>query len=208
MLNHKSINRIVIGLLILGGLFLSQGLQVVSSHTKFSGQQGRAPSKAIVKEMAPTELGHLGHLDYLNGFRNRKFGTDISQFQDLTLLKDNGSQKTYASKTEQLKVGEGTLQSINYIFYKNRFMGVMLTAHGEDNRQYIYQVFVTAFGNGIRPPVANGYEEYFWTGKTTNARLTMRGRDDLELWIGSNSIQEEYDKEVKEKVLEAAAKSF
>lgn len=202
MSNHRSTNRMVIGVMILGGLFLSHSLQVVY------GQQGQASTNTVMKEMPPHEMGHLGHLDYLNGFRGRKFGTDLSQFQDLMLIKDNGSQKTYSSKTEPLKIGDGTLQSINYIFYKNKFMGVLLTANGEENRRYIYQVFVTAFGSGVRPPNTNDYEEYFWTGKTANARLTMKGKDDLAIWIGSNALQEEYDKELREKVLQAATTGF
>ncbi len=208
MTSHRLINRTALGLLIVGGLFAaSHTLHSGSAFAKVSGH-GQTPPNAVMKEMAPTELGHIGHLDYLNGFRSRKFGADISQFQDLTLLKDKGAQKTYESKTESLEIGEGVAQSINYIFYKNKFMGVQLTAQGEENRHYIYQVFVAAFGNGIKPPTSKDNDEYFWTGKTANARLVMNGKGEMKLWIGSNSLQEEYEKEFREKVLQAATKSF
>lgn len=207
MTSYRLINRTVIGLLTVSGLFLSHGLDSVSAFSS-PGGQGQNPPPAVIKEMAPSELGHIGHLDYLNGFRNRKFGTDISQFQGLTLLKDNGTQKIYSSNPEKLEVGDGHLHSINYIFYKDKFMGVMLTARGEENRRYIYGVFVAAFGNGKKPPTSEDGGEYFWTGRTTSARLVMKGQEDMQLWIGSNSLQAEYDKEVREKVLQAAAQSF
>lgn len=158
--------------------------------------------------MPPSELGHIGHLDFINGFRGKKFGSDISEFPDLTLLKDNGAQKAYSSSKEPLTLDQAHLQSINYMFYNGKFMGVLMTSSGEENCEYVYRVFVTAFGNGIRPPAPDGLQEYFWTGKVANAHIIFRGSDRLELWIGNNEIQNERDKILKDKLLRAAYSSF
>lgn len=166
------------------------------------------PTATARKTMPPSELGHIGHLDFINGFRGKKFGSDISEFPDLTLLKDNGAQKAYSSSKEPLTLDQAHLQSINYMFYNGKFMGVLMTSSGEENCEYVYRVFVTAFGNGIRPPAPDGLQEYFWTGKVANAHIIFRGSDRLELWIGNNEIQNERDKILKDKLLRAAYSSF
>lgn len=202
MTKLRLVNAIAIRLLILSGLlFVSQSLQTVRA-------QVRATANSTIKNLPPEKIGHIGHLDYVNGFRGRKFGTDIGQFKDLILVKDSGSEKAYSSKDEKFEMGDGIFQSINYTFYKDKFMGVLLSAKGEQNCQYIYQVFVTAFGNGKKPDNDINKGEYFWAGRTAAARLSFKSPDYLELWIGNIQLQAEHDKEYGNKLLEAAAKAF
>ena len=60
MPNHRLINKIAVGVLTLGGFLFSHSLQAVSAFAKLSGK-GQAPSSVVMKEMAPSELGHIGH---------------------------------------------------------------------------------------------------------------------------------------------------
>jgi hypothetical protein len=202
---NVSWRTIAIALLMLCGFVIANIVPDNSLAAPKGRQTGRVKASLVLE---PSQIGHIGHLDYLNGFRGRKFGSDISEFTDLKLLRDNGAEKAYFSATDDLEMDQAKLQSINYTFYNGKFMGVLMTSKGLESCEYIYRVFVTAFGSGIRPPAVNGREDYFWTGKVANAHITLRGADNLELWIGNNRIQEDRDKELRDRLVQTAIKSF
>jgi len=130
-----------------------------------------------------------------DGFRGIKWGTDISvnQQEMYQLDMDKGEMEEFyvrinskgsitgENKEEAVKkrvveyiegkdqetVGEAKVDTIIYIYYKNKFSGVLLNTHGDENRNLLIKTFITLFGY---PSVHIG-SEYEWRGDESTIRI-------------------------------------
>lgn len=208
-------------------LFLKKLLVAVSAATlaaalAFAQDKPAAPAKKaaaahpVVKEPAENEMGHVHYLDYRNGFRGVKFGSPSSAIPGLTLVKEqHGSMKIYQKSDDMLNIGSCQLDKILYHFVDDKFMGVSLFPKDIDDGQALRQIFEIAFGNGAtgKPHADSGEhhqhaDEFFWTGKVANARITYTDAHQAEAWIGNNELQEAYGKVQKKSAEDAAATLF
>lgn len=192
--------------------------------TQSMNSQSNAPAKAqdkgathpVTKEPAENERGHVHYLDYRNGFRGVKFGTPLSSFQGLELIRDTGATKIYRKANDDLRIGEAQLEQIRYHFVDDKLMGVSLFTKDESDGQALRVVFELAYGNGIPQKPQPGGEgtshafhahEFLWKGKIANARLTFGDNHESESWIGNNELQDRCG-QLQKTIAEAAAASL
>jgi hypothetical protein len=205
------------------GLFLATSVGLLISPTMNSQAtasakpQDKVAAHPVTKEPAENERGHVHYLDYRNGFRGVKFGTPVSSFQGLELIRDTGATKIYRKTNDDLKIGEAQLEQIRYHFADDKFMGVSLFTKDESDGQALLVVFQLAYGNGIpQKPQPGGVgtshashaHEFLWKGKVANARLTFISENhETESWIGNNELQDPCG-QLQKKIAEAAAASL
>jgi hypothetical protein len=196
------------------GLFLTPTMN--SQATAPAKSQDKAAVHPVTKEPAENERGHVHYLDYRNGFRGVKFGTPVSSFQGLELIRDSGATKIYRKANDDLKIGEAQLEQIRYHFVDDKFMGVSLFTKEESDGEALLTVFELAYGNGIPQKPHHGgqnsnhtthADEFLWKGKVANARFTFAENHEAESWIGNNALQDQCG-QLQKKIAEAAAASL
>jgi hypothetical protein len=121
------------------------------------------PSKRSGPAQQPTKL------DTLTGFRDQKFGTPFSEFQGLTVEKDEGDVKLYSKKDDQLVLGPARLQAIVYYFFQDKFYAVSLHTEDRADTLDLLRVAVSAFGPGSQESNAKDELDQSWLGKNAEA---------------------------------------
>lgn len=157
----------------------------------------------VTARLPPEEIGHIGHLDYVNGFRGIKFGTEVSAVSGLRLLKEFGPLKVYAREQESLSLGNGEASNIVYRFLNGKFMDVGVFASGRDNEVALKQLVEMAYGAGVHS--ASTPDGLYWRGQKANGRMVVKNQSaETEFWLGSNALQDEYEQYLKGRVRDAA----
>src|SRR3984957_16671367 len=100
-----------------------------------TGSLGKQPNQ----KAAPTPE-QTTKLDTTTGFRGQNFGTTFSQFQGLTLEKDQGALKLYTKQSENLQLGPVKLETIIYHFFQDKFFAVSLHTHDRDDTMRLLRV--------------------------------------------------------------------
>jgi hypothetical protein len=114
---------------------------------------------------AGSAWGSTAYLDARNGFRDMKFGDPPKS--DMILIENDGKQKFYHRKSDDLTVGVGELSEITYGFYKQQLYIVWLKTRGLPDSQALLTTLTSAYGAGQQ---SNEYlEEYVWNGSVVTA---------------------------------------
>lgn len=103
-------------------------------------------------------------LDAKNGFRDHKFGDDISTFKDMVEIESgpDGLNKFYRMTGDKLSIGSSELKKISYGFYKDKFYAVSIETEGYSNSRGVLKALQELYGRGSKD---NRYiEEYKWFG--------------------------------------------
>ena len=104
------------------------------------------------------------------GFRGIKWGTHIDKCKDLYFLGVSDVWTRYQRNNENLKIGEATVQQIEYYFYKNRFHSARVRFFGEQNLLDLRKTLSQAYGKGITH--VRGYAvEYQWHGSKVDINI-------------------------------------
>jgi hypothetical protein len=128
-------------------------------------------------------------LDSTTGFRGQKFGTSFSEFQGLTLEKDEGDLKLYTKKDENVQLGPVKLQTIIYHFFQDKFFAVSLHTQERDNTLRLLRVAQAAFGPGNWRPNAKDDLDQTWLGKAAEAFFAVNPKtEEGSLFIRDNQI--------------------
>ena len=85
-------------------------------------------------------------LDEKYGFREAKFEMSLNSFKNLVEIEPNSNY--YESPTENLKIGEYDLYSINYLFYKGQLSSINIVIKGSTNRDGVLKILQIAYGDG------------------------------------------------------------
>jgi hypothetical protein len=108
-------------------------------------------------------------LDTITGFRDQKFGTPFSDFQGLTIEKDEGDIKLYSKKDDNLALGPAKLQAVIYYFFQDKFYAVSLHTEDRDDTLYLLRVAISAFGPGTHNSKLKDDLDQTWIGKNGEA---------------------------------------
>jgi hypothetical protein len=148
-----------------------------------SGSLGKQPNQ---KSATPEQATKL---DATNGFRGQNFGTAFSDFQGLTLEKDEGDLKLYTKKDENLQLGPVKLETVIYHFFQDKFFAVSLHTKERDNTLRLLRVAQAAFGPGNWRPNAKDELDQTWLGKTAEAFFAINPKtEEGSLVIRDNQI--------------------
>jgi len=94
-----------------------------------------------------------------DGFRGIKWGQDVSTVDGLIYQFSNGDNDFYFRSNDELKMGAAELEMIVYVFWQDRFSGVMLFTDGSSNWENLKAVVFEKFGEGQQEN-----EQYIWRG--------------------------------------------
>jgi len=126
-------------------------------HEKFMAnlQHGIDSTKAA-RESAKSAL------DDKNGFRTYHFGDDISKYSSFVKREQDGDTKYYTQPNENLKIGDATLKSISYGFYKGKLYNIFIQTSGVLDSRKVLDALTAQYGAGYQ---SNKYiERYYWFG--------------------------------------------
>jgi hypothetical protein len=118
----------------------------------------------------------------------------FSEFQGLTLDKDEGDLKLYTKKDENLQLGPAKLQTIVYHFFQDKFFAVSLHTENRDNTLRLLRVAQKAFGLGDWRANAKDDLDRTWQGKTAQAFFNVNPKsEEGSLILRDNQIGSEVE---------------
>jgi len=151
-------------------------LSMVGSPAKEPKDQSAAPAQT-------------GKLDTTTGFRGQKFGTPFSDFQGLTLERDEGDLKLYSRKEENLQLGPVKLERVVFHFFRDKFFAVSLHTQDRESTLRLLRVAQAAFGQGNQPENAKDNLDRSWLGKAAEAFFTVNPKtEEGSLYLRDNQI--------------------
>lgn len=147
-----------------------------------------------------------------DGFRNIKWGTEISTLKDMEKVEPDKSSNSdliwYTRKGDLLAIGKARLENIFYSFWMGDFEGVWIGFGGDENFEALKEELFERFGKVLeseelmkkmdREPgeepvtIRHGEEFYAWWGKNMEMTLSYsKDRHKGTLSINSTKISEE-----------------
>jgi len=145
-----------------------------------------------------------------DGFRDIKWGTDISTLPDMEYVRTDpsyGGVKRYIRKGDKLQLGAAKLERIAYGFWKRKFCNVLIYTKGFTNWYGLKETTFEKFGKGHQD---NEFiEEYGWFGTKTWMRLEYNEfSEEGMLWMQSVEIKKQMEEWQKQKAKEGAETGF
>lgn len=152
-------------------------------------------------------------VDQKNGFRDHRFGDDISTFSDLELteqqrtyggdLKVGGDAQVYErpDAKENLKIGDTPLDFIWYAFYKGKFWYVEIQPAGKHPME-VLTALNSLYGASDTTSVERANfswtgdreeDSYWWTGKKATATLQKN-------WVGNRILLAIESREIRKQI--------
>ena len=125
--------------------------EIAKKETAKETTGGEERSKAYAEKKGPT------------GFRDNNWGMYLLGFTNIVLVEDDGDTKFYTKTDDKLKIGEASLNSIKYGFWRDRFFTVDIEFSDTINFNNIHETLKQAYGNSIQINKYYGIEEYFWS---------------------------------------------
>ena len=108
-----------------------------------------------------------------NDCRGIKWGTELDELQGLTKVSSQSSLDYYRKKGEDMTIGDAPLDMVVYVFYQEKFCGVVMNFKSPPNFQAIRTTLFDWYGKGRQP---NKYkEQYRWSG--TDVTITLEYDD-------------------------------
>lgn len=101
-----------------------------------------------------------------DGFRGLKWGTNIKNINDPNMIviegnENNKDYRVYRRLNDKLSIGDAKLEAISYIFYKDRFCGIIIQAKKESNFTDLKAAVFAYYGEGEQ---ANEFiKEWSWS---------------------------------------------
>jgi hypothetical protein len=147
-----------------------------------------------------------------DGFRDIKWGTEISTLKDMEKVEQDKSSKSnlvwYTRKGDPLAIGKARLENIFYSFWMGNFESVWIGFEGDENFETLKKELFERFGKvlesaelmkkvdseaGREPPTIRHAEEFYaWWGKNTEMTLSYsRDRHQGTLNINSKMMSDE-----------------
>lgn len=85
-----------------------------------------------------------------DGFRGLKWATNIKDVNDpnMIVFEDHNKEKYYRRLNDKLSIGDAKLENVDYVFYKDRFFGVMIEAKGYKNFTALKNAVFAYYGEG------------------------------------------------------------
>lgn len=114
-----------------------------------------------------------------DGFRDMRWGTDVSALQDRECLSDNPEYFDnsdviiqYTKKSDSLKVGNATVKDIKYGFLRRKFYSVTVRTKGYNDWVCLREAVFAEYGQGHKLKSSTPqHEMYSWRGKKTRMEL-------------------------------------
>jgi hypothetical protein len=103
--------------------------------------------------------------DYPTSFRGIKWGTKITELQDMVFVESREQLKAYVIENDDLKIGSTDINTVFYLFSEDFFCGVLVEYEGLDKLKKIKNLYIEKYG---KPKIVNepGMRwEWVWPGE-------------------------------------------
>lgn len=146
-----------------------------------------------------------------DGFRDLKWGSSFEDVKDnLTYVSTDpsfGGINIYTRNTDDLAIGSGNAQSIEYLYWQGKLYGIYIKMTGYSNWYGIHSALTERFGNGYKP---NRYmDNYIWFGDKTLIQSEYREIGDKgKISFISKIVSNQAQSWNKEKAREGSAVGF
>ncbi|MGA7579236.1 MAG: hypothetical protein ACLQUW_08975 [Desulfobaccales bacterium] len=127
-----------------------------------------------------------------DGFRGIKWGTDISILRGMELVEDDGLDKFYKNKEDNMMIGAAQLSEIIYVFWDGKFASILIQTNGQKNYGHLKDACFEKFGKGMRTDAdqRSDIEYYIWEGAMTGIDLKYEKVKDVgSLYIFSLDVK-------------------
>jgi hypothetical protein len=170
----------------------------------------RAQGNPDTKPEADT-TGFSIELDKRHGFLGVKLDTPLASFKDLQLVRNKDGEVVYRRKIEQKNVGEATLKTVEYYFYKGKLGAIQVHAENTSQNEAAWmELLKTAYQ--VEPSAVISDSEYhpggtyFWHGKHTDINYSVYAGDDISIYVSCADIREQKTQDRVQRVKQAADK--
>lgn len=139
-------------------------------------------------------------------FRGVKWGTNIEKLPGMVVTLDGGDLKAYTRKGDKMMIGDATLNSLHYIFYKDEFYCVRIEFKGFSSFSKIRDEVFRMHGK----PGGEEYIErhFYWGGSNTSIKLDYDDSTEMgELGYKFLPIDFQIDEDERIKATEGAGES-
>jgi hypothetical protein len=114
-----------------------------------------------------------------DGFRENRWGTDISAFGELKLVMEiNNEVYRYEKINDNLKLGEVNITRILYDFKENKFIAVTIITNGIDEWQTLKASVHKRYGNDCKPE--SNVNEINYRYKSMDTELILEYWEEIE----------------------------
>jgi hypothetical protein len=125
-----------------------------------------------------------------DGFGDMKWGTRLAHVGGLEIKQiDSGLNDVieYVRPQDALKLGDATLQSVVYAFWRDQLYTVTIWTQGQENYNALRDTVSNRFGKGTR--IDGSSEKYLWSDSTTDMMLKYAkdGQDGM-LWMRGKEL--------------------
>ena len=101
-----------------------------------------------------------------DAFRGIKWGTNISELNDMLVLESGKDTLYYTRRNDTMKIGDVDIDHISYGFYKSRLFVVLVEYNGHLNFTKLKAILIDQYGEPHQPNQL--MEKYFWSGGTVD----------------------------------------
>lgn len=166
------------------------GIIILASYANASFGQSEAST-------AP-EPGSRVFLDYKNGFKDIKLGSDIADISSKTTLVDKNSHYYSYKDVAGLKIGNSEITSITLVGFNGKIKDIFISLH-KGTGGSVYSVLREAYG--IYSDKPNRYmDKYYWIGSKVKLIVDYTSEyKEPTVWFSDISLSELYYKSLKEK---------
>ncbi len=95
-----------------------------------------------------------------DGFRGIKWGTKIETLKDMTKQLQQGDEIRYTRISDKLQIGKAEVDDIVYVFWKDKFISLIITTKGFSNWSALKKEAFKQFGKGSQDN--KNIEAYTW----------------------------------------------
>ena len=117
--------------------------------------------------LTPSAVGAFQ--DEPTDFRGIVWGANTDELAGMKKVHSEDSLEYYVKAREKMKIGDARIKSVVYVFYNDKFCGVVIDFKSPLNFQIIKETLFDLHGKGNQP---RKYKEHYgWSGKSISLTL-------------------------------------
>lgn len=129
-----------------------------------------------------------------DGLAGMKWGSRLANVRGLEIKQTDSGLKDvieYVRPNDSLKLGEATLKTVVYAFWRNQFYTLSIWTQGQENFKALRDSVFHHFGKGTR--IDGSGEKYLWSGSDTDVMLkyTPDGQYGV-LWMRGKELDRKF----------------
>ena len=97
-----------------------------------------------------------------SSFKGLRWGTNIAELQDMVFLELQDQLKAYKRQNDALKIESVEIDSLVYLFYEDKFSGLMAEYSGLNTHEKIKELYFSKYGQAVTSQEQKGVIKWVW----------------------------------------------